>query len=62
MRYYKFLLLSIFLILCSFTVLAVDAFTMQGSWISKSGYYLHVDTHHLGKANYTIKDILIKLL
>ena len=57
MRYYKFLLLSIFLVLCSFTVLAVDAFTMQGSWISKSGHYLHVDPYNLGKANYTIKDI-----
>ena len=57
MRHYKFLLLSIFLALCSFSVLATDAFTMQGSWVSKSGNYLHVDPHHLGKANYTIKDI-----
>lgn len=57
MRYYKFLLLSIFLVLCSFPVLATDVFTMQGSWISKSGHYLHVDPHYLGKAHYTIKDI-----
>lgn len=57
MRYYKFLLLSIFLVLCSFSVLATDAVTMQGSWVSKSGHYLYVDPYNLGKANYTIKDI-----
>lgn len=57
MRYYKFILLSIFLVLCSFSVLATDAFTMQGSWLSKSGHYLHVDPYNLGEANYTIKDI-----
>lgn len=51
MRYYKFLLLSIFLAFSSSPVLATDAFTMQGSWVSKSGNYLHVDSH------YTIKDI-----
>ncbi|MDU5683854.1 MAG: hypothetical protein E6Z77_05635 [Veillonella sp.] len=57
MRHYKFLLLSIFLALCSFSVLATDAFTMQGSWVSKSGNYLHVDPHYLGKSHYTINDI-----
>ena len=57
MWYYKFLLLSIFLVLSSSPVLATDAFTMQGLWVSKSGHYLHVDPYNLGKANYTIKDI-----
>lgn len=57
MRYYKFLLLSIFLAFSSSPVLATDAFTMQGLWVSKSGNYLHVDSHYLGKSHYTIKDI-----